>query len=69
MEWWKIIIGAIVSIIVGFITSPLWKQFSTPSFALSHPIFTANEEICIFARNYMAKQEMVLDIEWDGLLF
>jgi len=71
LEWWKLILGSVVAVVVVLV--PLVWTFiaseEAPQFVLSTPIFTADTNLKIYAKNNAAQKEQDLHIEWDSLEF
>ena len=72
LEWWKLVVGSIVTIVVIFIPL-IWNStnnsIEAPEFTLSSPIFTIETRVNIYARNDIAHKKQNIHIEWDGFLF
>ena len=72
LEWWKLIVGSIIAILVVVIPLILNSNSNTieiPKFTLSNPIFTTKTNVNIYARNDIANKKQNIHIEWDGFLF
>ena len=60
LEWWKLIVGSIIAILVVVIPLILSSKSNTieiPKFTLSNPIFTTKTNVNIYARNDIANKK------------